>query len=233
MKKSLPFNSVGKVSEGARVRLGYWLAQKFLYFLFRSLYGLEVRGRENIPASGPFILASNHQSWFDPPLVGCSCPREVAYAAKVELFRHILLGPLVRYFNAVPVKRGGFERQAIQRLGEYLEKGLGVVIFPEGTRFLDGKLRPPKSGVGMLVLKYDVPVVPTFVSGSARIRRQLWRRSLRVSFGEPFRMKDIDTALYPGRDLYDKLAWGIMERVAKVGRVPPPEPLPTHSLNPS
>ncbi|MFN3821783.1 MAG: lysophospholipid acyltransferase family protein [bacterium] len=215
--------SISSLKErGEEVRWGYRLTQLFLQAIFKGLFGLKVIGRENIPSKGPFIIASNHQSWFDPPIVGSSCPRELAYAAKAELFRNLVLGPVVKYFNAIPVKRKGFDRLAIRELEKRIENAQGVVIFPEGTRFLDGKLRPPRPGIGMLMAKYNVPVIPTFVDGSRRLRYQIGKRALKITFGIPFLPSELQLSDIPGNDLYDRYAWAVMERIAQTGGVSPP-----------
>jgi len=198
------------------------LSQIFIRSIFKVLCGLKVAGRENVPESGPFILASNHQSWFDPPIIGSTCPREVFYAAKRELFDNFILGPLVRYYNSIPVRRSGYDRTALTRLGEVLEGGNGVIIFPEGTRFLDGRLHSPKSGVGMLALKYNIPVVPVYISGSSKLRLQIFSRRLRVRFGRSFTMADIGLSSSKGKDGYRAGSAEVMRRIAAVGGVDPP-----------
>ncbi len=188
----------------------------------KVLFGLRVHGRENVPRTGPFIYASNHKSFFDPPIVGSTSPREIHFAAKKELFKVPLVGRLVRYLNSVPVKRKGFEREALVRLGEVLEQGGGIIIFPEGTRYLDDKLHHPKAGVGLMAIKYDVPIVPVYISGSAFIKRQLFRRRLSITFGKPFLVTDLGD--YPaGKDAYQMAANSVMRRIAEVGGVEPPQ----------
>jgi len=212
-----------------RNRLLYRLTQKFIICIFKVFFGLKVEGRENVPKSGPFILASNHQSWSDPPMIGSSCPREIFYAAKKELFNIFILGSLVRYYNSIPVRRSGFDRVALVKLGEALESGNGIIIFPEGTRFKDGKLHSPKLGVGMLALKYDVPIVPVYSRGSANIRFQLFKRNLRLRFGKPFTLYDIGLSAAEGKDGYKAVADETMRRIAAVGGVSPPEDLKKHT----
>jgi len=204
-----------------KVRFGYWFVCFTVRTVFRFLCGLRLKGKGNIPAAGPFILASNHKSWFDPPLVGSSCPREIHFAAKKELFQTPILGRLISYLNSIPVKRSGFDREALVRLGEALEKGGAIVIFPEGTRYLDDRLHPPKAGVGLMAMKYDVPIVPVFVANSANIRRQIFRRKVAVTFGKPFHVADIPD-LPEGKEAYQAIADEVMRRIAEVGGVPAP-----------
>lgn len=186
----------------------------------KLLFGLRAYGRENVPETGPFIYASNHKSFVDPPIVGSTSPREIHFAAKKELFAIPLIGRLIRYLNSVPVKRKGFEREAIVRLGEVLEKGGGIIIFPEGTRYVDDKLHPPKAGVGLMAIKFNVPIVPVYISGSASIRRQLFKRNLTVIYGKSFTISDLGE-LPAGKDGYQMVANNVMKRIAEVGGIEP------------
>jgi len=204
------------------MRLGYRLTALAATILFKTLFGLRKIGRENVPETGAFILASNHKSWFDPPIVGCACPREINFAAKKELFSIPLLGGFITYLNSIPVRRKGFDREALVRLGQRLESGRGIIIFPEGTRYLDDKLHLPKAGVGMLAIKYKVPIVPVYVKNSAKIRRQIFRRKLTITFGKPFTLSDINMDNVYGKDAYEKVACAVMYKIAEVGGVEPP-----------
>jgi len=216
---SLPEN---QPTPNARMRFGFRFVQFIARTMLKIFFGLKVEGRENVPRSGAFIYASNHKSFIDPPIVGSTTPREIHFAAKKELFSIPLLGSLIAYLNAVPVKRKGFEREALVKLGGALEIGGAFVIFPEGTRFLDDKLHPPKAGVGLMALKYDVPIIPVFISNSASPRRQLIQRKLKVTYGKPFRIADLGE-LPPGKEAYYTAAQRIMERIAETGGVEPPE----------
>lgn len=169
-----------------------------------------------MPKTGPFIYASNHKSFFDPPIVGSTTPREIHFAAKKELFDVPVMGKVIRYLNSVPVKRKGFEREALVRLGEVLEKGGAIIIFPEGTRYLDDKLHPPKAGVALMAMKYKVPIVPVFISGSATIRKQVFKRNLTVTYGKPFLVSDIGE-LPAGKESYQFVAIYVMKKIAEVG----------------
>lgn len=203
------------------MRFGYWATCAFAKTLFTVVWGLRIRGRENIPKNGPFILASNHKSWFDPPIVGSCCPREVHFAAKKELFKSPIVGPWITYLNSIPVKRSGFDREALVRLGQALEEGGAIIMFPEGTRYLDDRLHPPKPGIGMIAQKYNVPIVPAFVKNSAFIRKQLLGRDLSITYGKPFRASDLEN-LPEGKEAYQAIANEVMKRIAAVGGIEPP-----------
>lgn len=206
-----------------RVRTAYRLTQWFVIALFKLLFGLRIEGRANVPNTGSFILASNHSSWFDPPLIGASCPREIFYAAKRELFVTPVLGRMVRFYNSIPIRRSGFDRVAIIKLGELLDTGHGIIIFAEGTRYKDDKLHPPKLGVGMLAAKHDVVIVPVHVSNSAFLGKQLLKRGLRVRFGESIKVEIPPDWRQNRKDTYRDISNTVMQRIARTGSVEPPE----------
>ena len=202
-----------------RKRFLYSLTQLLVFLSFKILFGLKVSGRKNVPDKGSFILASNHQSWFDPPIIGASCPRELHYAAKKELFDIFLLGSLVRYFNSIPVKRSGFDRAALVKLTEELKRGNCIIIFPEGKRFKDGRLHPAKPGVGLLALQLNTPILPCYIEGSNKLNRQVIGRRLRLVFGKPFMISDLDLGDIDGKDAYRAIADLVMVKIAELGGI--------------
>ena len=163
-------------------------ASKFLLWTFyRAGYALQVRGQAHVPAHGPFILASNHSSFLDPPVVGVSCPRPVAFMARETLFRHWALGAWLRGVQAIPLRRDAADLGAIRAAVERLRHGEGVAIFPEGTRQLSGQLGTAKRGVGLLAEVSRAPVVPVLVQGTFEAlppdARGLRPSKIRVAFG--------------------------------------------------
>ena len=175
-----------------------------------------------MPVSGPVIFASNHQSLLDPPLVGGSCPREIVFAAKKELFDIPVLRAVIKHFNALPVRRSGFDKNAIVLLGKALNDGRTVLIFPEGTRHRDGRIRSPRFGVGMLALKHNVPVVPVCIDGSRSLGSQIYRRKLVVSFGAPIYHDDLNLKDSDLKAKYRTITFKVMRRIAEVGGLEPP-----------
>jgi len=204
-------------------RFLYRVTQMFVRIGFILLFGLRVRGRENVPARGAFIIASNHQSWFDPPLVGSTCPREVYYAAKQELFTTPIFGSLIRYYNTLPVHRSGYDRRVLNLLSQALDAGNGITIFPEGTRFLDGRLHKPKPGVGILAVKHNPIIVPVYINGTARLPSQIFRRGVRIRFGKPFRIDPDELEAATDKERYRSAADIIMTHIAETGGVPGPD----------
>lgn len=154
--------------------------------LARLFVGWRITGIEHLPQGTPYIVAGNHISMLDPPLIGSALPVEAAFIAKVELFRNPLFGGLIGALNAIPVRRGEPDRAAIDRALATLRGGRALVIFPEGTRDRLARLRPPKPGLGFFAVQTQFPVVPAYITGSNRLRRALVRRPrIAIAFGPP------------------------------------------------
>jgi 1-acyl-sn-glycerol-3-phosphate acyltransferase len=165
----------------------YDLSKLILWLFFRIGFGLEVRGQEHVPTRGGFVVASNHVSYLDPPVVGVACPRRVAFMARTTLFAHPLLGMFLRGVHAIPLRRGEADHGAIGEAIARLRRGLGVAIFPEGTRQLSGVLGAARRGVGLLAVSAQVPIVPALVTGTFEAMppeaKRLARAKIRVAFG--------------------------------------------------
>ncbi|MFW3170139.1 lysophospholipid acyltransferase family protein [Geodermatophilus sp. CPCC 206100] len=174
----------------------YLVVRFLLRPLFRIVLRMHVAGRQNVPATGPVILASNHLSFIDSMVIPLSAPRRVHYLAKAEYFTGRGIGgwltkTLFTALGAMPV-----ERQTHRAAQEALDTALGVLrqdegfgIYPEGTRSRDGRLARGKTGVAWLALTADCPVVPVAVAGTDRVQPvdSRWPRPHRVSvtFGPP------------------------------------------------
>jgi len=161
--------------------IGWW----FYRFVFIAFFRLRIFNAERVPVKGAAILASNHASFFDPPLVGCSLPRELNYLARESLFRLPGLGWILREVNAVPVDRDGGGGAGLKAILNRLQAGGAIILFPEGTRTRDGKLQPARSGIGLAVVKSDAPVVPVRVFGT----REAWGRGQRIPRPNPVAVK--------------------------------------------
>jgi 1-acyl-sn-glycerol-3-phosphate acyltransferase len=153
--------------------------------LIRTMFGLRVIGAEHVPGTGGLLVAANHISNLDPPVLGVACPRPVAYMAKKELFAMPVLGPLITQLHAFPVDRQAGGTGALRASLRMLRDGQCVGIFPEGGRNVSGQ-NEEKSGAAFLAAASGVPVVPAAIVGTRRLR-PLGR--ITVIFGEPFRLE--------------------------------------------
>lgn len=171
----------------------YQILKPPVVFLMRTWFGLRVSGAEHIPPSGPALIVSNHQSILDPPVIGGAARRQIYFLAKAELFRIPLFGWLIRALHARPVRREGPDPRALRTAALLLEEGKALLVFPEGTRSLDGRLGEGKAGVGMLAVTSGAPVVPAYVSGTleALPKGAAWprRSQVSVSFGPALHFK--------------------------------------------
>ncbi len=142
-------------------------SRALLRVAFRLGGGLEVHGQENVPKTGPLIVACNHTSHLDPMILGAAFDRELHFMARRTLFDVPGFAWLIRNNNAFPLDRdGGDSRDALRAFGERLDRGFAVVMFPEGTRSHDGLVGEMKAGVGMLSVRNAAPVVPVYIWGS-------------------------------------------------------------------
>jgi len=205
------------------------LSYRIGWTLFRAAYATYFRwrvfGAENVPLRGGVILASNHASFLDPPLVGAGLQRDINYLARESLFRFPGIGALLRSWNAVPVDRDGGGAKGLKKILDRLLAGGAIILFPEGTRTQDGKLLPARSGVGLTVIKSTVPVVPVRVFGTfeAYGRHVKFPRPHRVilKYGRPLNFERLraeakvcDKARL--KEIYQQVADEIMAAIAKL-----------------
>lgn len=163
-------------------RFGHDFAQWFARIGLR----FRVEGLDRLPRAGPLIVACNHISFWDPPLVGSSITRVVHFVAKAELFQNRLFGELLSRYNAIPIQRGPQARRGLRGAEEVLGRGGAVLIFPEGTRSSTSTFLPPKAGVTRLAALTRSPIVPARIRGSRQIRKSMLRQvEVRIVFGTP------------------------------------------------
>ena len=160
---------LGRWLAGRVANVWYLCVKNALWVICKVLFRLRIEGRGHEPARGPFIVAANHASAIDPPIVGMALKHKAAYMAKHELLQAPVLGPLLHSIGVFPVRRGEPDRKAIRRSLEVLESGGVLVMFPEGTRSLDGRLRAPEPGAAMIALRTGAAVMPVAVINSQRI----------------------------------------------------------------
>lgn len=146
----------------------YWLVTRSFKGFFKVLYRFKIYGLEHyIP--GRAIIAPNHVSFFDPPIIASSWPEEASFLARKSLFSTRIFGCILRNLNGYPVDGSAKDLTSIKLICQLLNENKKVVIFPEGIRSKDGELGLIKSGIGMLALRCQAPIIPVYISGSYHI----------------------------------------------------------------
>lgn len=163
----------------------YWIGWRFYQLVFATYFRWHVFNPERVPVRGPAILASNHASHLDPPLIGAGLRRALNYLARESLFDLPVGGWALRNVNAVPVDRDGGGAAGLRAIFNRLRKGGAIVLFPEGTRTRDGELQKVRSGVGLVVVKSEAPVVPVRVFGTY----DAWSRHMKMPLPKPVSVK--------------------------------------------
>lgn len=197
-----------------------WRGSRLIYSTY---FRWRVYNPENVPLTGPVILASNHASFIDPFLVGSGLNRTVNYLARESLFRFPVIGALLRSWNAVPVDRDGGGAAGLRAILDRLLAGGAILLFPEGTRTPDGNLQPARSGIGLTVIKSSAPVIPVRVFGTfeAYNRNTTIPRPhpIAVKYGKPMNFTDYrreaETCPKPRlKQIYQLVADELMREIA-------------------
>ncbi len=184
---------------------------RFVVFLFARF---ELRGREHVPAAGPYIVVANHQNWKDPPVVSLSLGIPIRWMAKVEAFDWFVVGFLMRGAGNFAIRRGESDRRALELSMRVLRHGLPLGVFPEGHRSPDGRLLRARPGIALLAERSAAPIVPCAIVGTRTARMRLVRRTEAViTFGAPFRFADLPAEVRRDRQAS---ADAIMRRVAEL-----------------
>ncbi|MBN1694013.1 1-acyl-sn-glycerol-3-phosphate acyltransferase [candidate division WOR-3 bacterium] len=187
-------------------------AGRFLFYWFYRIFGLRIEGVENVPREGGVIIAPNHRSNYDPPLVGCGvASRPIYFLAKKGLFINKAVSWILRSVCAIPVDTDNPGIKTMRVFIDLLKEGKAVMVFPEGQRSKTNEFLPPYPGVGYLSIRTKVPVVPVLITGTheSMLKHFLRKKPLALKFG---------SLVYPG---YDKptnenakeLTEKIMERI--------------------
>ena len=190
------------------------MAAKILgFFVFRLFFHLEIYGKENIPSSGRFVIAANHASFLDPPLIGYILPKPIAYFTKQEQLVG-LFGLLITHLGAIPLSRTSMGTSDIRAALNVMQKGKSLLIFPEGTRSRTGRFLPAKPGIGFIVLRANVPVLPVCIMGSYRAmppgRNFIRPGKIIIRIGKP--------CYYSRQYTYHEVAQDVMRRIIELSK---------------
>lgn len=206
-----------------KMRFGYRFVHRFVYYAMKLPFGTRVYGADNVPREGKLLIVSNHISEYDPPILGSTIPREVYYAAKVNLFKGIL-GKIISYLNGVPVRRSGSDTEAVKTLVRVLREDKAVLIFPEGTRSLDPNGMDPKAGVGMIAMMAKADLLPVRIFGTHLWPKNAFRPgAVTVQFGKRISLQKMLDASVDRKEAYRKIAEEIMRQVQSLANELPSE----------
>ena len=207
------------------MNFSYFIGWCLFRFVFRTYFHCRFYNPEQVPLQGPVILAANHASYIDPPLIGSGLKRSINYLARDNLFRFPVVGAILRSWQVVPVDRDGGGARGLKAILDRLLAGGAIIVFPEGTRTRDGQLQPARSGIGLTVIKSTAPVVPVRVFGTYNAYGRLLRvpRPYRVTvkYGQPMLFEELraeaktcsKTRL---KEIYQQVADEIMAAIAKL-----------------
>jgi 1-acyl-sn-glycerol-3-phosphate acyltransferase len=207
------------------MNLSYLIGWTFFRLLFATYFRLRIYNSERVPCHGPVILAANHASILDPPIIGGGVRREIHYLARKSLFRFPIIGLILRSWNCVPVDREGGGASGLKAILDRLLGGAAIIVFPEGTRTRDGQLQPARAGVGLMVIKSSVAVIPTRVFGTyaAYGRRHRFPRPYRlaVKYGQPLYFQGLRAEAQTCsktrlKEIYQQVANEILSAISKL-----------------
>jgi 1-acyl-sn-glycerol-3-phosphate acyltransferase len=188
------------------VRL-YNLGRSLFNGIFTGGYKIQVEGLENVPKEDGVLICSNHISYLDPPLVGCSSNRTVHFMAKAELFEMPILKKILPKVHAFPVRRGMSDKQALRKGLELLRNGKAVGLFPEGTRSKTGDIGSGLAGAGFFAMKTDAKVIPCAIIGPFKLFR-----SVKIVYGPPIDLTELKENKASAKEATEK----IMEEIRKL-----------------
>ncbi|ULA66423.1 MAG: 1-acyl-sn-glycerol-3-phosphate acyltransferase [Nitrospira sp.] len=198
-----------------------------LWLLSRTIGWICFRYRTigRVPKQGGLLIASNHASYLDIPLLGCGISRRVWYMGRHDLFPIPLLNGLLQALGWIPLRIGRLDRDAFSKAVALIKDGKAVAIFPEGGRTMTGALKPGKPGIGVIVSQTGCRVVPTHIGGTFDVLPPgaSWPRFRRVTvtYGEPLDFSS-DAARLEGKAFYQHVSRTVMAKIAELGQVPNP-----------
>lgn len=197
----------------------YRLLRGALFIAYKIFFRFEHYGSERVPYETDrrgVILAPNHVSFLDPPTLGISLQRPVTFLAKEYLFKAFFVGWVLRSIGAFPIKTKSDDFRTVRGLIRILKEGRCLVVFPEGTRSVDGQFREPESGAGFLAAKSKAWIVPTYIEGTFEAfpkgERFFKCRKVKIAYGHPFLAHE-DAGLVGSADPYAAISRRIMKEI--------------------
>jgi 1-acyl-sn-glycerol-3-phosphate acyltransferase len=202
----------------ARIRLARWVLRPLFRGIFRLLSNVSISGVEHIPKEGAYLMAVNHVSLYDPPLVMAFWPSAAEAVGASDVWQRPGQSLLVRWYGVIPVRRYEYDRSALQAIQATLDAGRPLMIMPEGGRSHAPGMRRAEPGVAYIVEKTNIPVVPVGVTGTTDdfFQRAIrgGRPSVHMAIGEPLYLPPIDGKGEARRQARQRNADLIMTHVA-------------------
>lgn len=200
--------------------IAYFIARLILVPVLRIFFGLQAKGTENIPKTGPVVIAPNHKSFWDSFFLAAVVKRRLHFMGKAELFRG-WRGRLFLMLGAFPVLRGSSDEEAINTARAVLERGDVLALFPEGTRVSDpDRLGDPKRGATRLAIETGAVIIPTAMTGTEK-RKWPLPRKVRIVFGDPVPVTDLTPGPEHAGLLLDQTVWPtVSEEYQKLRNTP-------------
>ncbi|MCF7852274.1 MAG: (d)CMP kinase [Simkaniaceae bacterium] len=156
-------------------KIAYYTVRGLVNLCIRCFYHIKVYGKENI-IDGAAIIASNHTSFLDPPIISCCCPKSLHFLARASLFKHFFFGRIISFLNAHPITGGVSDISLFSSIERLILQGKKVVMFPEGRRARSKQIEPFKRGLGWIVGRTGAPVIPVYIHGAFEV----WPRSRKL-----------------------------------------------------
>jgi len=176
----------------------------------------------SVPKTGGFIVAANHASYLDIPFLGCGIRRRAWYLGRSDLFPVPGFKAICQWLGWIPLRTGRLDRDAFGKAVSLIKAGKIVVIFPEGSRSVDGRLQSPKPGIGVIVAQTGCSVVPAYLKGTYEVLPMgtMWPRfrPVTVMYGEPITFSR-NGENGEGKQFYQEVTRTVMSRIASLGAV--------------
>jgi 1-acyl-sn-glycerol-3-phosphate acyltransferase len=194
----------------------YYFGRILIRVLAFFVASWRIEGRGNIPERGPVLIVCNHLHLADPPIVAASIPLKCVFMAKDDLWQSKWSRFWVEHFGAFPVRRGGVDREAIRHAENWTNRGVSIIMFPEGTRSKNARMQAGLPGSALLASRLGIPILPVSISGTEKLKNLKWcvlhHPKITVTIGHPFRLPPSDGKLT--KEVRYQLTTSIMEQIA-------------------
>ncbi|MCD4818799.1 MAG: 1-acyl-sn-glycerol-3-phosphate acyltransferase [Candidatus Cloacimonetes bacterium] len=191
------------------MRKSYRFIINIVQFKMKLLWNFKIINKERLLQIENCVIAANHISLFDPPFIGSIFPKEIHYLAKAELFKNKILGKIITYVNAIPIRRGTIDRNALNAVESLLNKGDSILLFPEGTR----KSSKVKAGIGKITSETGKNILPVYIQNSDHLWQCFFRKKkLVIVIGEIIDITEFQN-IEDRKDKYRKIAEHTLKKI--------------------